>query len=80
VEMVHVLLSSVRVGQVDIWWWLREVALRLDEPRLQMDDVLAHRVVLRLYSLEIVLQRVQLPHLLFELLNISLLALSKGTL
>jgi hypothetical protein len=54
--------------------------LRLDEPGLQVDDVLAQRVVLRLDGLIIILQIVQISDLLLELLDISLLALSKGTL
>ena len=68
------------VVQNHIWWWLWVFALRLDEPGLQVDDVLAQRVVLRLDGLVIILQIVQISDLLLELLDISLLALSKGTL
>jgi len=68
------------VAEVDVRWWLRVFALGLDEPRLEMNDVLAQRIVLRLDRLVIVLQSVQFPHLLLELLDVSLLALSKGSL
>ena len=79
--VVHMLmLSRVRVAEVDVRWWLRVFALGLDEPRLKMNNVLAQRIVLRLDRLVIVLQSVQFPHLLLELLDVSLLALSKGSL
>jgi len=68
------------VVQDNIWWWLRVFALRFDEPGLQMDDILAQRVVLRLDGLVIILQIVQIADLLLELLDISFLALSKGAL
>lgn len=73
-------LSNVREGEVDIRRGLRVVALGLDEARLQVDDVLAQRVVLGLDGLVVVLEGVQLPHLLLELLDVSFLALAKGTL
>jgi hypothetical protein len=79
-EMLHVVLSNVREGEVDIRRGLRVVALGLDEARLQVDDVLAQRVVLGLDGLVVVLEGVQLPHLLLELLDVSFLALAKGTL
>ena len=74
------LMASMRMGQVDVWRRLRVFALGLDEARLQMDYVLAQRVVLRLDGLVIVLQRMQLPNLLLELLNVSLFTLSKCSL
>jgi hypothetical protein len=80
VKMLHVILSNVREGEVDIRRGLRVVALGLDEARLQVDDVLAQRVVLGLDGLVVVLEGVQLPHLLLELLDVSFLALAKGTL
>lgn len=59
---LHVLqvlmLSLLRVVEVDVWWWLRVFALRLDETRLKVNDVLAQRIVLCLDRLVIVLQRV----------------------
>lgn len=77
-QMIEVLLmASMRMGQVDVRGWLRVFALRLDESRLEVDNVLPQRVVLRLDRLVIVLQRVQLSNLLLELLDVSLLALSK---
>jgi hypothetical protein len=79
-KMLHVVLSNVREGEVDIRRGLRVVALGLDEARLQVDDVLAQRVVLGLDGLVVVLEGVQLPHLLLELLDVSFLALAKGTL
>jgi hypothetical protein len=79
-KMLHVILSNVREGEVDIRRGLRVVALGLDEARLQVDDVLAQRVVLGLDGLVVVLEGVQLPHLLLELLDVSFLALAKGTL
>lgn len=68
------------VVENDIGWWLRVLALGLDEPGLEVDDVLAQRIVLCLDSLVVILQIVQIPDLLLELLDISFLALTKGTL
>lgn len=68
------------MGEVDVGWWLRVVALRLDKTRLQMNDVLPQRIVLRLDGLEVVLQIVQLSDLLLQLLDISFLSLSECTL
>jgi hypothetical protein len=45
-----------------------------------MDDILAQRVIFGLDGLEVILQSVQLPHLLLEFLNVSFFALTKGPL
>ena len=80
-QMIEVLLmTGVRMSQVDVGGRLRVFALGLDESRLEVDDVLAQRIIFGLDRLVIVLQRVQLPHLLLELLDVSFLALSKGSL
>ncbi len=73
----RLLVSLVRMREVDIGRWLGVFALRLDEPRLEMDDILAQRIVLGLDLLVALLQRVQIAHLLLELLNIPFLALTK---
>ena len=55
-------VSSMGMAQIDVGGWLRIVALRLDEVRLQVDDIFPQRIVLRLDRLEIVLQIMQLSH------------------
>ena len=75
-----IMLSRMWVIQVDIGRRLGVFALRLDESGLKVDDVLAQRVILRLDRLVIVLQCMQFPNLFLELLNVSFLALSKGSL
>jgi len=57
-----VFVSSMGMAQIDVGGWLRIVALRLDEVRLQVDDIFPQRIVLRLDRLEIVLQIMQLSH------------------
>lgn len=80
-HMFHMfMLTGYRMVQVDIWWGLRIFALRFDEARLKVDDILAQRIVLRLNRLVIVLQRVKISNLLLELLNISFFTLSEGSL
>ncbi len=74
------LMPRVRVAQVDVGGRLWVFALGLDESGLEVDNIFAQRVVLRLYRLVIVLQGVELPNLLLELLDVSFLALSKGSL
>jgi len=60
--MIYVFVSSMGMAQIDVGGWLRIVALRLDEVRLQVDDIFPQRIVLRLDRLEIVLQIMQLSH------------------
>jgi hypothetical protein len=79
--MIYMLfMSRMRMVQVDVWGRLRVFTLRLDESRLQVDNVLAQRVIFRLNRLIIIFQRMQFTDLLLELLDVSLLALSKGSL
>lgn len=66
--------------KVDVGWWLRILALRLDEPGLEMDDVLAQAVVLRLDGLVVLFQGVKLTNLLLKLLDITFLTLPKCSL
>lgn len=68
------------MGETDVGWWLRVLALGLEEAGLEVDDVFTQRVVLSLDGLVVLLQRVHLADLLLQLLDISLLALAKGTL
>jgi len=79
-EMFNVFVTSVRVGEVDVGWWLRVLALRLDQTRLEMDDVFPQLVILRLDCLVVVLQRMQFSDLLLEFLDISFLSLSECSL
>lgn len=78
--LLRLVLTGVRVGEVDVGRRLREVALGFDQAGLEVDDVLAEGVILSLDGLEVVLERVQLAHLLLELLDVALLALAKGAL
>ena len=73
-------VTSVRVGEVDVGWWLRVLALRLDQTRLEMDDVFPQRIILRLNCLVVVLQRMQFSDLLLEFLDVSFLSLSECSL
>ena len=75
-----VLVTGMRVVEIDICWGWWVFSLGLYEARLKMDDVLPQRVVLRLDGLVIVFQSMQFPNLLLELLDISFFALSKCTL
>ena len=79
-QRVALLLSGVWMAQVDVRGRLGEFALRLDEARLQVDDVLAQGVVLGLDGLVVVLEGVQLTHLLLKLLDVSFLALAECSL
>jgi hypothetical protein len=54
--------------------------LGVQEPGLQLDDVLPQEVILRLESLEAVVDFVVVPHLLLQLLDIALLTLPEGPL
>lgn len=56
------------------------MALRFDETRLEVDDVVSQLVVLGLDGLVVFVQQVVVPHLLFELLDVSFFALSERTL
>jgi hypothetical protein len=68
------------MGQVDVWWGRREVALAFEEGGLEMDDVFAQRVVLGLQALVLFLQGVELADLLLELLDISFFSLAECSL
>jgi hypothetical protein len=72
--------AGVGVGEVHVGRGLWVVALRLDQARLQVDDVLAKGVVLGLDGLEVVLEGVQLADLLLEFLDVTLFPLAKGAL
>ena len=52
----------------------------LDQTALQANDVLSKLEVLVLERLEVLRQLLGLAHLLFELLDMTFLALSEGTL
>ena len=77
-ELAHGIFA--RMIEIDVRRGLREFAMRLDEARLEMNDIFAQRVILRLNRLVVILQRMQLPNLLLEFLDISFFALSEGTL
>jgi hypothetical protein len=67
-------------GEVDVGRRLRELAVGLDEARLQVDDVFAQRVVLGLDGLVVLLEGVELADLLLELLDVAFFALAEGPL
>ena len=69
-----------RLGQVDVAGRLGEVALGLDEARLQVDDVVAELVVLRLDGLVVLVQQVVVAHLLLEFLDVAFFALAERSL
>lgn len=62
------------------WWWDGFLALGLDEAGLKGDDVGAERVVFGFDRLETLLHEGVVADLLFELLDVALLALTESTL
>lgn len=64
-KMGYVLLTFMRMVQIDVGWWLRVFALRLDETRLKVDYVFSERIVFALNRFEVILQRVKISDLLF---------------
>ena len=69
-----------RLLQVDVAGRLGEVALGLDEARLQVDDVVAQLVVLRLDGLVVLVQQVVVADLLLELFDVAFFALAERSL
>ena len=69
-----------RLLQVDVTGRLGEVALGLDEARLQVDDVVAELVVLRLDGLVVLVQQVVVAHLLLQFLDVAFFALPERSL
>ncbi len=61
-------------------WWLRVLAMSIQEPRLEVDDVLSKRVVLRLHRLEVVFHFLVIPDLLLELFYVQLFPLAERSL
>ena len=78
VEMFHMILAGLR--EVDVGRWLRDFALWLYESWLEVNYVFAQRIVFSLDCLEVLLQSVKLPYLLFKLFDIPFLTLSESTL
>ena len=68
------------MGEVDVRGWLREVALRLDESRLEVDDVVSQLVVLGLDGLVVLVQQVVVADLLLELFDVAFFALAERSL
>jgi hypothetical protein len=80
-ERAGLLRSSLaRLESVHVAGWRRHLALRLQESRLEIDDVVAELVVLGLHRLEVFAQDLVVAHLFLELLDIALLSLSKCSL
>lgn len=79
-------LGHVRIGgfagarEVDACRGGRDLALGLEEARLEVDDVVAELVVLCLQRLVQLAQLLELLDLVLELLDVLLLALAEGTL
>jgi hypothetical protein len=58
----------------------RDLPLRFQQSRLQIDDVVTKLIVLCLNSLEIFTQDLVIPDLFFELLYVALFSLPEGSL
>ena len=71
---------AVRAVEVDAGGCGWDFALGLEEARLQVDDVVAQLVVLRLERLIELAQLLKLLDLILELLNVLLLAFAEGAL
>lgn len=69
-----------RSRKVDVWWWLRRFDLGVNEPGLQVNDVLSQRIVLSLEHLELLLHLTIVAHLLLELLDVAFLSLTESPL
>lgn len=69
-----------RLRKVDIGWWLGKLAGRLEQARLQLDNVFTQGVVLRLVLFVGQFYFAVFAHLLLELLDITLLALTECSL
>ena len=69
-----------RAREVDACRGGWDLALGLEEARLEVDDVVAELVVLRLQRLVQLAQLLELLDLVFELLDVLFLALAEGTL
>lgn len=78
VKLAHGIFAWM--AEVDVRGGLREFAMGFDEARLEMNDIFAQRIILRLDGLVIILQRMQLSNLLFQFLDVSFFALAEGSL
>ena len=79
--MVHMTVRSThRLLEGNIARRLREVALRLDEAGLQVDDVVAQLVVLGLDGFVVLVQQVVVADLLLEFLDVAFFALAERSL
>lgn len=65
---------------VDERWWLRVLVLGLEKATLQLQDVVAESIVLRLDELEILFEGVKVAHFGLELLDIAFFALAESSL
>lgn len=66
--------------ETEAWRWLGVLAVRIQEARLEADDILSERVILRLHRLEIGLHFRVIPDLLLELLYVKLFSLAERSL
>ena len=80
--LVQRIVGGLAVGarEVDAGGGGWDLALGLEEARLQVDDVVAQLVVLGLQGLVQLAQLLKLLDLVLELLDVFLLALAEGTL
>lgn len=74
------MFASPRITKIDLRRWLRILTLRLDEARLEIDDIVAELIIFCLDSLVALLERVVVTDLLLELLDVALFALAEGAL
>lgn len=72
--------AAVRMRQVDVWRWRRELALRIEKSRLEVDNVLSQGVVFGLDLLVGLIHVAKLADLLLELLDVFFLALAECAL
>lgn len=82
-DLLLLLVHRVRgpwIREINVRRRLRELTLRLDEARLEVDDVVSQLVVFGLDGFVVFVQQVVVPHLLLELLDVSFFALAERTL
>lgn len=73
-------LGGAGLAQIDVGRQLGDFTLGLEETRLQVDDIFAQLVVLADQGLNLVLEGVDILHLLLKLANVGFLALAECAL
>lgn len=66
--------------EVDVRRRLRGLDLSIQKSRLQVDDILPQRIILRFYVFVMLLQFIELSNLLLQFLDITFLSLTECSL